>query len=280
MQPVVPVERVARPACAADLRALLDRNVPVLFDGMLDHVPACAAWTPALLLERVGHVAFPVTTAGPDHVPGAGDVRPWPLSDLLATLAQPAQAGVSHYLAGANLLGREAEAPGVGALLDDAAGFVRFLDAPASCLGFWVGADMQRTWLHFDCAHNMMLVLRGSKRFLLAPPSDYPNLYPYTYSSCRGQDNGGEIYRFSEVDALQPDGARHPRALRVRFHEATVGPGQTLLVPLGWFHHVISDGHAEDGLNVALNLFFDATASDWKQARYLKAFQQSYVKKT
>jgi hypothetical protein len=88
----------------------------------------------------------------------------------------------------------------------------------------------------------------------------------------------GEIYRFSEVDALNPDYVKYPRAKRVQFHSVVLEAGEVLLVPLGWFHHVLSEAKEEPkGVNVALNLFFDASAEEWEKRKYLKSFKQSYV---
>ena len=86
----------------------------------------------------------------------------------------------------------------------------------------------------------------------------------------------GEMYRFSEVSAWNPDFERFPRASRVKWMDVTIERGETLLVPLGWWHAVESRGAADDGFNVALNLFFDADSSDWEKRKYLKSFKQQY----
>ncbi len=138
----------------------------------------------------------------------------------------------------------------------------------------WLGKSGQRTWLHFDCANNFLLEIRGRKTFILAPPEAYPHLYCYTFSSCNGQDMDGEMYRFSEVNAWHPDLQRHPRAARVAFRRVTIEPGEALLLPLGWFHAVETEGDPD--YNVALNLFFDADPQDWAKRKYLKAFRQNY----
>lgn len=79
--------------------------------------------------------------------------------------------------------------------------------------------------MHFDAAHNMLLQIQGQKTFILAAPKEFPNLYPYTFSSCRGCDMDGEIYRFSEVNAWNPDYEKYPRAKKVQFYKTTLNPG-------------------------------------------------------
>ena len=103
-----------------------------------------------------------------------------------------------------------------------------------SYLGIWLVHDQQKTWLHFDCAHNLMLQICGKKTFLLASPTHYLNLYPYTFKSCKGQDMKGEIYRFSEVNAWESQLDQYPKSSRVQFLEAQLERGDGLLVPLGW----------------------------------------------
>jgi hypothetical protein len=85
----------------------------------------------------------------------------------------------------------------------------------------------------------------------------------------------GEMYRFSEVNAWGPDLQRHPRAARVAFRRTTIEAGEALLLPLGWFHAVETQGDPD--YNVALNLFFDADPADWAKRKFLKAFKQNYA---
>ncbi|KAG2392452.1 hypothetical protein C9374_012704 [Naegleria lovaniensis] len=158
-----------------------------------------------------------------------------------------------------------------------------------SSLGIWLGHDQQKTWLHFDCAHNLMLQIRGKKTFLLASPSHYLDLYPYTFKTCKGQDMKGEIYRFSEVNAWKPQLDQYPRSGRVQFLEAPLERGDGLLLPMGWWHAVLSEGErassCEDdasscccccGFNIALNAFWDADESFWAKRNHLKSFRKTY----
>lgn len=270
---------VARHPCPASpegLRALLQRDEPLILTGLGDGLPAFALWRDVDYVAALGgDVAFRVIRTDPAlDVPGAGTEVPMTLRQLLEGLRRPLDpGGVRHYLAGANLLEHEQQ---LGQALAECENFYKttVVKTTIGALGMWLGRDGQRTWLHFDCANNFLLQIKGSKRFVLAPPDAYPNLYCYTFSSCRGKDMDGEMYRFSEVNAWQPDLERHPRAARVKFRTATIVAGETLLIPLGWFHAVVSSGDPD--MNVALNLFFDAEPEEWERRKYLKSFRQVY----
>ncbi len=288
------IERRAAPRSREELRALLDLDVPIVLTGMGEGLPAMQLWTVEHLVAKTGDVRWPVVRTDPaKHVPGAGDTAELTLSDLVPILAAQQQGGVRHYLAGPNMFAHEQQ---LTQLLAECEDFYQstVVRTKIGCLGMWLGKNGQRTWLHFDCANNFLLQIKGSKTLTLAPPSAYPSLYCYTYASCRGQDMDGEMYRFSEVNAWHPDLVVHPRAAKVPFSRVTISAGETLLLPLGWFHAV--ESHGDPDYNVALNLFFDAEPSDWAKVRerdgiasivamsnltlvqhkYLKSFRRQY----
>jgi hypothetical protein len=108
--------------------------------------------------------------------------------------------------------------------------------------GLWTGAGGQTVNFHYDNSINSICMLAGTKRVALLPYGALPDMYPIfdTATNVTG----------SSVRLLDPDEARFPRfrdalgALKV----AVVGPGDALLVPPHWWHHVESFG-----LNVMVN---------------------------
>lgn len=269
------IERVAAPTTQSELRALLDRDVPLILTGLGTDLPAMH-WTVDHLVRQSHGVPLPVIRTDPRlHVPGAGETIHLTLEELVSRLRN-GEPPVRHYLAGVDMFKWEEQ---LKQLIGECEGFyrARVVKTRVGALGMWLGAHGQRTWAHFDCAHNFLLMIRGRKTFRLAAPSEYPNLYTYTFSSCNGQDMDGEIYRFSEVSAWNPDFEKYPRARKVKWYEATIERGETLLVPLGWWHAVESLGDADGGFNIALNLFFDAEPSDWEKRKYMKSFKQQYA---
>jgi hypothetical protein len=146
-----------------------------------------------------------------------------------------------------------------------------------SSLGIWIGKAGQITQAHFDCAHNMLTMIQGKKIFTVVPPSDYLNMYSHSFSSCEGNDNNGEMYRYSQVNILNPDLIKFPRFTKVNSIRIELNQGETLLLPLGWWHHVQSF-EGQDDINIAVNLFFNASAEHWarKEYKFLKGFRTQY----
>jgi hypothetical protein len=96
----------------------------------------------------------------------------------------------------------------------------------------WLGGRV-RTQIHNDRDHNLACVIAGRRRFVLFPPAQVANLYIGPI------DNPPPL---SLVDLDAPDFTRFPRfqtalgsALR-----AELGPGDALLMPRYWWHHVTS----------------------------------------
>lgn len=94
---------------------------------------------------------------------------------------------------------------------------------------FFVGPRDSLTPLHFDTlvTHNLFFQLHGSKRFLIVDPRDRE--YCYTHS-----------WRWSQVDAENPDYAKHPLYRKARVAECVVEAGDQLYMPPGALHHVRS----------------------------------------
>ena len=67
-----------------------------------------------------------------------------------------------------------------------------------------------------------MTLVAGEKEFTLAHPSSFLNLYPHTFATCNGNDQKGEIYRFSQLDVKNPDLAKYPKFAKVTLRTATI----------------------------------------------------------
>ena len=91
----------------------------------------------------------------------------------------------------------------------------------------WVGPKGTRSGLHFDPYNVLFVQVVGKKKILLLPPQDIPKCYL-------------ENDFFAQVDAENPDLTRFPKFAECRPLEVEVGPGETLLIPVGWLHQVIS----------------------------------------
>ena len=105
-------------------------------------------------------------------------------------------------------------------------------DALAS---FWLGNET-RVSAHYDFPHNLACVAAGERRFTLFPPDQVGNLY---VGPVDRTPSGQPI---SLVDFAQPDFERHPRFRDAIPHAQTavLQPGDAILIPGMWWHHVES----------------------------------------
>lgn len=113
----------------------------------------------------------------------------------------------------------------------------------------WLGNRTTAT-CHYDYSHNIAVCAVGRRRFTLFPPDQAANLYPGPLEPTPG----GQVV--SMVDFTAPDLTRFPRfeqALEIA-QVAELEPGDVLVYPAMWWHHV----EALDGFNVLVNYWWNA----------------------
>lgn len=232
--PAWPVPHVDAPR---DLTAALDlaRRGPWVLRGAHDDAALARLRASALLAAHAGHVPVAPVRDGRvviDPRRGLG-TAPRRLDDLVSALHRGANDG---YLAATR-----DELPEALAAVVPSPAFTR---GAAWRVGrLWVGGAGTVSALHRDLSHNAHTVIEGRKRFWLASTAHDRDLYPAPpWSSV---PNG------SRVDPERVDLARYPRAARVRPWVAELGPGDTLLLPSRWWHHVRTLE-----LSVSVNTFF------------------------
>jgi len=113
----------------------------------------------------------------------------------------------------------------------------------------WIGNRTIAT-CHYDAAHNIAVCAAGHRRFTLFPPEQAANLYPGPLEPTPG----GQVV--SMVDFAAPDFARFPRFAQAleAGQVADMAPGDVLVYPALWWHHV----EALDGFNILVNYWWNA----------------------
>ncbi|MBX3248098.1 MAG: cupin-like domain-containing protein [Myxococcales bacterium] len=199
---------------------------PVIVREVASSWPA-RRWSPELLRDRHGDLVVQTYAMRDGHVlldPRTGFVlEPMRLRDYVAHTEGTDKP--RHYLR----VSTTALPPSMRA----------DLGVPSPCVdglglrsNFWFSGRGTVTRLHFDLPHNLVVMLHGTKRFVLFPPSDARALYAYPWIS--------STPHLSRVDPEAPDFARWPRLTRARGVLATLGPGDALFIPPRWWHHARS----------------------------------------
>jgi len=91
----------------------------------------------------------------------------------------------------------------------------------------WVGPKGTKTPLHHDECGILHPHLHGSKRWIMISPN---------YSSCLYNHE----HVFSEVDIFDIDYAKFPKMEKVKMYDVTLKQGETLFIPVNWWHAVQS----------------------------------------
>jgi hypothetical protein len=108
----------------------------------------------------------------------------------------------------------------------------------------YIGSEGSLSSLHQDywSTHAYLAQIRGRKRAILFSPADSDFLY------------GGQ------VDPEQPDFERFPLFDYATAYECIIEPGDTLLIPANWLHHVRG---LEKSITVSRNFFNDSNFTQY-----------------
>lgn len=202
---------------------------PVVLTDIAEDWPAMRRWSPADLAARFGHLDVDV------QVGRNGDALFEQNKTALRQRMKVAEfvdlvvnggATNDHYLtANDEMLRRPEFLP----LLQDIGRLPPVCD-PAllhTAASFWFGPAGTRTPLHHDTLMLFHTQVVGRKRWRLVSPLQTPLLY-----------NRMGVY--SPIDLDAPDFARYPRLREAVVLETVLEPGDTLFLPLGWWHQVAS----------------------------------------
>ena len=131
---------------------------------------------------------------------------------------------------------------------------------PESLLGgaetleiFFGSPGGQFPYVHYDymCLHAYITQLYGVKEFTVVPPNQTPYVYPKA-------DNR---WISAVPDIKNPDLTQYPLCAHLTPVTFTVGPGETLFIPCGWWHTARS---VTSTISVALDCL---NSSNWQKFR-------------
>ena len=202
---------------------------PVVLTGIAADWPALKKWTPEYFKAKFGHVTVEVQ-AGRSFNPRYElekhrHSRHMQMSEFVEMVENEHSDNDCYLTANNDALGQAALAP----LLQDVGSVPAFCDRAklAGSSFLWFGPRGTVTPLHHDTVMLLHTQVFGRKRWRFVSPLQTPCLYNF-------------LSVFSPVDLENPDLAKWPRAADAQILETEVGPGETVFLPLGWWHHVTS----------------------------------------
>lgn len=202
---------------------------PVVFTDVARDWPAMKRWSPQDLKARFGHLDVEIQAergADPKYEENKLALR---RTVRLADFVDQVLAGGAtndYYLTANNEMLRR---PEFAPLMADIGTLPPFCDraALASLCSFWFGPAGTVTPLHHDTLMLCHTQVVGRKRWRFVSPLQWSAVYNHSGV-------------FSPVDVDRPDFVRHPAFREARVLEVIVEPGETVFLPLGWWHQVAS----------------------------------------
>lgn len=249
---------------ALPIEELIDAQQPAILKGVAEHWP----------LVRKGRES---AEAAIDYLKSFDSGRP-----VVGYTGQPEIGGRFFYNAEMTGLNFEARRVSLTAFLDEVRDHLAADDTPSFYIGstdldaylpglaaghvihhptfaaypptvsIWIGNRTVAS-CHFDFSNNIACNMVGHRRFTLFPPDQVANLYPGPLEPTPG----GQVV--SMVDFTAPDFARFPnfREALDAAQVAELEPGDLLIYPAMWWHHV----EALDPFNAMINYWWNAVPS-------------------
>jgi hypothetical protein len=209
----------------------LQRNRPIVFDGLFKALPELQKWTPALLREVLHNrsIMVNVSDTGLFHQNRMESMLFQDYVDYVES-ATPEQTS-KRYMQQAAISGGLTQ--GCFAELSPYVATDRYF--PPNSIweqNLWFGPAGCNTGLHFDIPKNFFMQLYGRKTFYLVAPGNIKKLY--AHSALSGRAN------FSQVDLTSDYQSKYPLAKNLDVIKVTLEPGMMLYLPECWWHQVYS----------------------------------------
>ncbi len=246
------VPKLSRQQFMDDYYAL---NRPVVMTGAMDDWPAMTKWTGEALKARFGDRTVSVQAnrnSDANYELNSVKLRSEMPFGEFVDITETAGETNNYYIT-ANNSGKNKDT--LKELWDDVVIFPEYLrdDDPQNRGFFWFGPKGTVTPLHHDLTNNFMAQVRGRKLVRLIAPYDLP--YMYNNRHC-----------FSQVDLDRVDLAKNPLFANVAVIDVTIGPGDLLFLPVGWWHYV-------RGLDISITMTFTNFVFDNDFYSFYKTYQ-------
>jgi Cupin-like domain len=217
------------------------QNKPVIITDVVSRWSAFTRWSLPYFRTKFGEVMVDVQSNRKPfpvyEVFLKGHTERMRLGDFI-DLMEEGESGNRYYLTANDRL---LENPEIAPLLQDFWPFPEYFkcDDRTGKQFLWLGPKGSLSPLHRDRLNVFMTQVSGYKRIKLISSNALHLVYNF------------ESF-FSEVDVEHPDLERYPLFAKAAIMDVTLGPGDALLIPVGWWHHVRS---LENSINVSMTNF-------------------------
>jgi hypothetical protein len=232
------VEKRSRLSCDEFITRYVRGCRPVVLTDIASDWPAMQRWSPQYLKERFGHLTVEIQAErGQDQLYEVNKLkhrREVRLGDFVDRVLAMGVSNDEYLTANNELLRRPEFAP----LLADIGTLPPYCDRSrlAERASFWFGPAGTVTPLHHDTLMLLHTQVVGRKRWRFVSPLETPRLYNH-------------YHVYSAVNLDKVDLSRHPDFAEVKVLDVVVEPGETMFLPLAWWHQVSS-------LDVSLSFSF------------------------
>lgn len=213
-------------------------NRPVVLTGLVDHWPALGQWSMDYLGDKVGDalVELQADRLSADDYELAKDrhKRVVRMREVIDAIRSADQSNDFYVTAYNDTTNKQTLAP----LWDDLADVSILRPTGARDGFFWFGPKGTLTPFHHDLTNNLLIQVLGRKRVHMVPSWEVGRMRNAIH--CFSGRSPGEW----------PGGEDLPPLL-----ECTIGPGDALFLPVGWWHHV-------EALDVSISMSFTNFAAD------------------
>lgn len=217
-------------------------NRPVVLTGLVDRWAALAKWNLDYLDQVVGDAVVELQgerdTAGDYELAKDRHKRGATMRDVTAGI-RAVEASNDFYLTAYNDTSNKLA---LAKLWDDLGPVSILRDSGGRDGFFWLGPKGTLTPFHHDLTNNLLVQVMGRKRVLMVPSWEVGRMRNGTHCFS-AREPGDWAGGLGGGDDLPP---------RL---ECTIGPGDALFLPIGWWHHV-------EALDVSISMSFTNFAAD------------------
>lgn len=225
------IKRISKPEFSYFIQQYYSRNLPVILTDAIQHWPALQKWSPQYFKQTVGTQEIEVQfNREQDPLFERNSIQhktKMQMNDFVDLIEQT-QRSNNFYMTANNA---KASQSSLAVLFQDLDHFHGYTDhTQVSDRSFiWFGPKGAFTPLHHDLTNNFLVQIYGRKKVTLIPAMQTPHLY-------------NDVAVFSKIaDPHRPDILESfPDFAHCSKIECILNAGDTLFIPLGWWHCVES----------------------------------------